>query len=101
MDILTYALCKKYIEARISDIPGVTIDEVLSSTSNNAIANAAVAKAIEELNTSIETLEAEIRSIEGGMPPVTSADSGRYLRVSADGVWEVSGIKTIGDITQD
>ena len=34
------------------------------------------------------------------LPAVTSADAGKYLRVNADGEWEVATVNKLGDIMQ-
>ena len=50
-----------------------------------------------------DSTENRITQLEGTckvLPAVTSADAGKYLRVNADGEWEVATVNKLGDIMQ-
>ena len=78
MDIITYILAKKYTDNVVKDCGGHVVDAWKDDT------------------------EARITQLEGTgkvLTTVTSADAGKYLRVSADGSWKVAYVNKLGDIT--
>lgn len=123
MDIITYILAKMYTDKAVKE-GSVVIDAALSETSKNPVQNKTITAKIKEIvnkfTTTDETIstlkttvddvdawkgdtEARITQLEGTgkvLPAVTSADAGKYLRVSADGSWEVASVNKLGDIAQ-
>lgn len=57
---------------------------------------------IKEVDDWKDATESRITQLEGSgkvLPAVTAKDAGKYLRVNADGSWEVASISKLGDIT--
>lgn len=82
-------------------------DEEISSlksktdTTNNTVTQ--LKTTVDDVDAWKDDTEARITQLEGTgkvLPAVTSADAGKYLRVSSDGSWEVASVNKLGDITQ-
>ena len=82
-------------------------DEEISSlklktdTTNNTVTQ--LKTTVDDVDAWKDDTEARITQLEDTvkvLPAVTSADAGKYLRVSADGSWEVAPVNKLGDITQ-
>lgn len=72
-----------------------------TDTTNNNVTQ--LKTTVDDVDAWKDDTEARITQLEGTgkvLPTVTSADAGKYLRVSADGSWEVASVNKLGDITQ-
>lgn len=82
-------------------------DEEISSlksktdTTNNTVSQ--LKATVDDVDAWKDSTENRITQLEGTgkvLPAVTSADAGKYLRVNADGKWEVATVNKLGDIMQ-
>lgn len=72
-----------------------------TDTTNNTVSQ--LKTTVDDVDAWKDDTEARITQLEGTgkvLPAVTSADAGKYLRVSADGFWEVASVNKLGDIMQ-
>lgn len=72
-----------------------------TDTTNNTVSQ--LKTTVDDVDAWKDDTDARITQLEGAgkvLPAVTSADAGKYLRVSADGSWEVASVNKLGDITQ-
>lgn len=72
-----------------------------TDTTNNTVSQ--LKTTVDDVNAWKDSTENRITQLEGTgkvLPAVTSADAGKYLRVNADGEWEVATVNKLGDIMQ-
>ena len=72
-----------------------------TDTTNNTVSQ--LKAIVDDVDAWKNSTENRITQLEGTgkvLPAVTSADAGKYLRVNADGEWEVATVNKLGDITQ-
>lgn len=72
-----------------------------TDTTNNTVSQ--LKATVDDVNAWKNSTENRITQLEGTgkvLPAVTSADAGKYLRVNADGEWEVATVNKLGDIMQ-
>ena len=72
-----------------------------TDTTNNTVSQ--LKATVDDVDAWKDSTENRITQLEGTgkvLPAVTSADAGKYLRVNADGEWEVATVNKLGDIMQ-
>ena len=72
-----------------------------TDTTNNTVSQ--LKATVDDVDAWKDSAENRITQLEGTvkvLPAVTSADAGKYLRVNADGEWEVATVNKLGDIMQ-
>ena len=72
-----------------------------TDTTNNTVSQ--LKATVDDVDAWKNSTESRITQLEGTgkvLPAVTSADAGKYLRVNADGEWEVATVNKLGDIMQ-
>lgn len=72
-----------------------------TDTTNNTVSQ--LKTTVDDVNSWKSSTEDRITQLEGTgkvLPAVTSADAGKYLRVNANGEWEVTTVNKLGDIMQ-
>ena len=72
-----------------------------TDTTNNTVSQ--LKAIVDDVDAWKNSTENRITQLEGTgkvLPAVTSADAGKYLRVNADGEWEVATVNKLGDIKQ-
>lgn len=67
----------------------VIVDSYLSDTSTNPVQNKVITASINQLSETIE---------RRGTPVVSSADAGKFLRVSSDGKWVAESISNAEEV---
>lgn len=72
-----------------------------TDTTNNTVSQ--LKTTVDDVNSWKSSTDDRITQLEGSgkvLPAVTSADAGKYLRVNANGEWEVTTVNKLGDIMQ-
>ena len=72
-----------------------------TDTTNNTVSQ--LKATVDDVDAWKDSTENRITQLEGTckvLPAVTSSDAGKYLRVNADGEWEVATVNKLGDIMQ-
>lgn len=75
--------------------------KIKTDTTNNTVSQ--LKTTVDDVNSWKDSTEDRITQLEGTgkvLPTVTSDDAGKYLRVNANGEWEVSTVNKLGDIMQ-
>ena len=72
-----------------------------TDTTNNTVSQLkATVDDVDAWKNSTENRITQLERTGKVLPAVTSADAGKYLRVNADGEWEVATVNKLGDIMQ-
>ena len=103
----TLKISDAFADSKVVGDKFLSTDKEISSlksktdTTNNTVSQ--LKATVDDVDAWKNSTENRITQLEGTgkvLPAVTSADAGKYLRVNADGEWEVATVNKLGDIMQ-